>query len=151
MTRTYLVVGILVAMVLSLSSPLQAQRADRAVISGVVTDSTGSALAGATVKIKNVGTGVETALTTNASGAYSSPLLILGSYSVTVDHPGFKTSVNSGILLTGAETVRQDVTLAVGSVSESVEVQANSEELNVTTPDVTHTVDEKYYQDIPII
>ncbi len=152
MTRAYFVVGALVvASILCLSNSLHAQRADRAVISGVVTDPTGSALAGATVKIKNVGTGVETALTTNAAGAYSSPLLILGSYSVTVDHPGFKTSVKSGILLTGAETVRQDITLAVGSVSESVEVQSSAEGLNVTTPDVSHTVDNKYYEDLPVI
>ncbi len=127
MTRTYLVVGVLVVFaILFLNSPLQAQRADRAVITGVVTDPTGSAISGATVKIKNEGTGVETVLTTNGAGAYSSPLLILGSYKVTVDHAGFKTAVNSGILLTGAETVRQDVALTVGSVSESVEVTANS-------------------------
>lgn len=151
MIKTYLAVGTLVlATILSLAGPIQAQRADRGVITGVVTDTTGSALAGVTVKIKNVGTGVETLLTTNASGAYSSPLLILGSYSVTVDHPGFKTSVSSGIMITGAETVRQDIALAVGSVSESVEVVA-SEALNVTTPDVSHVVDNKYYEDLPTI
>ncbi len=151
MTRTYLVVGLLVVAVLSLSIPLTAQRADRSVITGVVTDSSGAAVVGANVKIKNEGTGVETPLTTNAAGAYTSPLLILGSYSVRVEHPGFKTSIVSGIVLTGAETFRQDVTLAVTSVAESVEVQANAEGLNVTTPDVTHTVDNKYYQDLPTI
>jgi hypothetical protein len=151
MIKSYLAVGALaVAAILSLANPLYAQRADRAVITGVVTDPTGSAVAGATVRVKNEGTGVETVLTTNASGAYTTPLLILGNYSVSVDHPGFKTSVNTGIVLTGAETVRQDVTLPVGAVSESVEVQANAE-LNVTTPDVTHTVDNKYYEDLPTI
>src|SRR3954454_6943468 len=123
MIKSYLAVGALaVATILSLANPLYAQRADRGVITGVVTDTTGSALAGATVKIKNVGTGVETLLTTNESGAYSSPLLILGNYSVTVDHQGFKSSVSSGIVITGAATVLQDITLAVGSTTESVEV-----------------------------
>src|SRR5438552_3459016 len=151
MNRSYLAVGVLaVATILSLANPLYAQRADRGTITGVVTDTTGSSLAGATVKIKNLGTGVETILTTNASGAYSSPLLILGTYSITVDHPGFKASVSSGIVITGAETVRQDIALAVGSVSESVEVVA-SEALNVTTPDVSHVVDNKYYEDLPTI
>src|SRR5205823_5382396 len=70
---------------------------------------------------------------------------------VTVDHSGFKSAVRSGILLQGAETIRQDITLAVGSVTESVEVKAEAETLNTTTPDVSHTVDQKYYQDIPII
>src|SRR3954464_7154310 len=151
MNRSYLAVGVLaVATILSLANPLYAQRSDRGTITGVVTDTTGSALAGATVKIKNLGTGVETTLTTNESGAYSSPLLILGNYSVTVDHQGFKSSVSTGIVITGAATVRQDITLAVGSTTESVEVVA-SDTVNVTTPDVSHVVDSKYYEDLPTI
>src|SRR5437764_2562922 len=117
MIKSYLAVGALaVATILSLANPLYAQRSDRGTITGVVTDTTGSALAGATVKIKNLGTGVETTLTTNESGAYSSPLLILGSYSVTVDHPGFKASVSSGIVITGADTARHDIALTVCTV-----------------------------------
>ncbi|PYX28997.1 MAG: hypothetical protein DMG77_14045 [Acidobacteria bacterium] len=149
MKRTYLVVGLL--SVLGLGIPLFAQRSDRGIITGIVTDSSGSSVAGATVKVRNEGTAVETVLTTNDAGAYSTPPLVLGSYSVTVDHTGFKTSVNSGVQLQGAETIRKDVTLAVGAVSETVEVKAGAEQLNVTTPDVSHVVDEKYYQDLPTI
>jgi len=150
--RTYLVVGALVAAsVLSFSNSALAQRADRAVITGVVTDQSGSAIAGATVKVRNEGTGVETVLTTNGAGAYTTPLLVLGTYSITVDHEGFKASVTSGIQVLGAETIRRDVALAVGSVSESVEVSAGAETISATTPDVSHTVDQKYYQDLPTI
>jgi hypothetical protein len=79
MTRTYLVVGILiVSTVVCPTGSLQAQRADRGVITGIVTDQTGSAIAGANVKIRNEGTGVETVLTTN--GAVPIPLRY--SYSV---------------------------------------------------------------------
>jgi len=151
MTRACLVVGAVILTVLCFNSPLSAQRADRAIISGVVTDSTGSAVAGATVKVKDENTGVETSLTTNASGSYTTPPLVLGSYSVAVDHSGFKTAASRGILLTGAETVRHDVVLAVGAVTETVEVIAGADTLNVTTPDVTHAVDERYYQDLPTI
>src|SRR5438445_9769788 len=90
MKRTYLVVGLL--SVLGLGIPLFAQRSDRGIITGIVTDSSGSSVAGATVKVRNEGTAVETVLTTNDAGAYSTPPLVLGSYSVTVDHTGFKTS-----------------------------------------------------------
>ena len=136
---------------LCLTTLLQAQRSDRAIVTGVVTDPTGSAVQGATVKVRNEGTGVDTVLTTNDAGAYTTPPLVLGMYSVTVDHAGFKTSVKSGILVAGGETIRQDVGLAVGSVAESVEVKASAEQLNVTTPDVSHTVDEKYYHDLPVV
>ena len=150
--RSYLVVGLCVVLaVLCLSGLLLAQRADRGVITGIVTDPTGSSVTGATVKVRNEETGVETALVSNDAGAYTTPPLVLGNYSVTVDHAGFKTSINSGIMLQGADTIRRDVVLAVGSVSESVEVKAGAQQLEVTTPDVSHTVDEKYYRDIPII
>ena len=150
--RSYRVVGpVVVFCVLCLTGLLQAQRSDRGIITGIITDPSGSAVQGATVKVRNEGTAVDTVLTTNDAGAYTTPPLVLGTYSVIVDHEGFKTTVNSGILLQGAETLRQDISLKVGSVSESVEVKSEAEQLNVSTPDVSHTVDQKYYKDIPII
>ena len=150
--RSYLVVARCILLsVFCLSTLLMAQRSDRAIVTGVVTDTTGSSVSGATVKIRNQETGVDTVLTTNDAGAYTTPPLVLGAYSVTVDHTGFKTSIKTGILVQGGDTIRQDVTLAVGSVTESVEVKASADQLNVTTPDVSHTVDQKYYKDIPII
>ncbi len=152
MMRSYLAVALSVVLaVLCLSGLLLAQRSDRGIIAGIVTDQTGSSVPGATVKVRDEGTGVVTSLVTNDAGAYNTPPLVLGNYSVTVDHAGFKTAVASGIQLLGAETIRRDITLAVGSVTESVEVKAGAEQLQVTTPDVSHTVDEKYYRDIPII
>src|SRR5690242_3601230 len=149
--RSYLAVGFVVLTVLCLSGLLLAQRSDRGIITGIVTDQTGSSVPGATVKVRDEGTGVVTSLVTNDAGAYSTPPLALGGYSVTVDHTGFKTAVASGIQLLGAETIRRDFSLTVGSVSESVEVKAGAEQLQTTTPDVSHTVNEKYYRDIPII
>ncbi len=149
--RTYLVVGLCVVLAtVCLSVPLLAQRADRGIITGIVTDPSGSSVAGAEVKVRNEETGVETALVSNGSGAYTTPPLVLGTYSVTVDHTGFKKAVKTGIELQGAGTIRQDVTLALGAVTESVEVKAEAE-LNVTTADISHTVDERYYKDIPTI
>jgi Carboxypeptidase regulatory-like domain len=150
--RTYLAGSCAVLLaILFLCTPLNAQRSDRAIITGVVTDPGGSSVAGATVRIRNEGTGIETVLTTNDAGAYTTPPLVLGTYSVNVDHSGFKTALNSGILLQGGEVVRQDVTLQIGAVTESVEVKAGAVELNVTQPDVTHTLDEKYYEDLPTV
>jgi len=59
--------------------------------------------------------------------------------------------MNSGILLQGAENDSQGCRSGGCSVSESVEVKAGAEDLNVTTPDVSHTVDEKYYSDLPVV
>ncbi len=138
------------ACLLYLSSPALAQRADRAILSGVVNDAQGSAVPGATVTIRNEATGVETALVTNGAGVYQSPPLVLGTYTVTVDLTGFKKAVTSGILLQGGDLIRHDVSLQIGELAESVEVRGVTP-LQVTLPDVSHTVNEKYYQDLPII
>ncbi len=136
---------------LGLASVLWGQRADRATITGVVTDPTGSAVANATVKILDVDTGVETALTTNEAGAYASPSLVLGTYTISVEMPGFKTTSRTGIRLAGGQTYRQDVVMELGSVSEQVTVAASAEILNTANADVTHTVDKIYYENLPVV
>ncbi|MDQ6705470.1 MAG: TonB-dependent receptor [Acidobacteriota bacterium] len=146
-TRSALV-GVLV---LLLSGLLIAQRADRATITGVVTDPSGNNVAGASVKVRNDDTRVETALTTNEAGTYTSPLLVLGPYTVTVEHPGFKISVHSGLQLTGGQVFRQDAVLELGTVAERVEVSASAEMLNTEQPDVANSVGEQYYRNLPVV
>src|SRR6476619_5314870 len=135
---------------LCLSTSALAQRADRAVISGVVSDAQGGALPGATVTIHNEATGVDTIIITNSAGAYTSPPLVLGQYSVTVDMQGFKKAVTSGILLQGGEAIRNDVSMQVGGLQETVQVEGRSG-IDVTTHDVAHTVNEEYYRALPIV
>ena len=156
MARFQFVTARLVLVVLGLafclSSPLLAQRSDRGVIGGVVTDTQGAAVPGATVSIKNDSTGVELTLVTNAKGAYSSNPLVLGQYTVTVNVQGFKTARGTGLDLRAGDVVRHDVTLDVGAMTETVEVvSAEAGGLDDTRPDVSHSVDEKYYHDLPII
>jgi hypothetical protein len=136
---------------LVLAELLLAQRADRAMITGIVTDPTGNSVPNATVRIRNDDTGVETTLQSNVAGAYTSPLLVLGTYTVTVESAGFKSSVRSGIQLLGGQTYRVDMGLELGTVSEKVEVSAATEMVNTEQPDVAHTVGETYYRQLPIV
>ncbi len=141
---------VVLGLVFGLSSPLLAQRSDRGVIGGVVTDPQAAALPGATVTVRNEETGLENVLTTNSAGAYTTGPLVLGPYSVTVTMTGFKKSVSSGIALRATDMLRHDVTLQIGEMSESVEV-SGGEPLETTRPDVSHSVDEKYYHDLPLV
>jgi hypothetical protein len=129
---------------------LLAQRSDRGVIGGVVTDPQGAALPGATVTIRNEATGVENVLTSNNAGAYTTSPLVLGPYSVAVNLTGFKKAVASGIELRAGDVVRHDVTLQIGEMTETIEVRGG-DQLADTRPDVSHSVDEKYYKDLPIV
>ncbi len=133
------------------SGLLSAQRADRATITGVVTDATGSSVPGAKVTVANEATGVQDVMTSNAAGAYSTPLLVLGTYTVSVEQAGFKTFVRPGIQLLGGMVFRQDAVLEVGDVTERVEVIAAAEMINTSQPEVRHTVDQKYYENLPVV
>src|SRR5262245_30790689 len=138
-------------LLISLVASVFAQRADRGILTGVVQDPTAKNVLGASVKVKNEDTGVVTELTTNDAGSYSSPSLVLGKYSVTVEMVGFKTAVRSGIRLVGGQTVREDITLELGEVSEQITVSASAEVLNTANADVTHTVDENFYRNLPVV
>ncbi|GAC1661183.1 MAG: hypothetical protein NVS9B4_13100 [Candidatus Acidiferrum sp.] len=143
--------GLVVVFALAvLSGPsLCAQVADRAVITGIVTDASGGAVPDAKVTITNDNTGTETVVGTNSAGNYSTPPLALGTYSVSVQIEGFKQYTNHGIVLTGGMTNRQDVKLEVGSVTQSVEVQGGAEQVNTENATVSHTLDATYYRDLP--
>src|SRR5690242_10025207 len=71
-----------------------------ATLSGVVSDESGGAVAGAKVAIKNVATGDTREVTTNTDGLYSAPNLLPGNYEVTVTAKGFQTLVHKAITLT---------------------------------------------------
>lgn len=127
------------------------QRADRAITTGVVTDPAGAALPDATVTIIDEGTGVQTVVATSGTGNYSTPPLVLGTYTVKVEKQGFKTHVRSGIQLVGGQTYRQDAALELGAMTTTVEVKAASEMINVTSSEVSHDLNQKYYQDLPVV
>src|SRR5262245_33591359 len=66
-------------------------------ISGAVADSTGGAVAGATVRIKNAETGAERTLSTDESGRFSASSLAVGSYGITVEKAGFQPISRTGV------------------------------------------------------
>src|SRR5262249_5512928 len=97
-----------ISALLVFAGSMLAQRADRATITGIVTDPSGVSIPNANVRIHNDDTGIDTPLTTNDSGLYVSPLLTLGTYSVTVEHAGFKSVIRSKIEVLGGQTYRVD-------------------------------------------
>lgn len=94
----------------------------RGTILGTVTDSTGAAIAGAAVAVKNVNTGLTRTVTTSDDGTYSVPELPIGTYTVTVEKTGFKQGVITGIQVEVSSERRADLVLTPGEVAQSVEV-----------------------------
>jgi hypothetical protein len=106
-------------------------------IQGVVTDATGSALPGAQVTVTNSQTGVTTTVQSNNTGLYVFPTLIPGTYELKATATGFKSYSNVGIPLAIQQTERVDVTMAIGAVTETVEVRGTTQLETETTTSST--------------
>src|SRR5271169_5551086 len=127
MKRHLLVVFVL------LSTAMLVGQTFRGTILGSVTDSSGAYVAGATVKVRNLGTGLERTTTTSTDGSYSVPELPIGTYSVTVTQTGFQTFAETGVTVDVATERRVDAALKTGAVSTRVEVSADTLPLVETT------------------
>jgi hypothetical protein len=137
--------------ILALAGALFGQGQDRGVITGLVTDKTGSAMPSATVTVASEATGERIVVETSSAGNFTTTPLVLGSYRVQVEKSGFKVFVASGVLVTSGATVRLDATLDVGQVTETVEVKESNVEVNVSNAEVSQVLGEKYYRDLPVV
>ena len=111
-----------------------AQTTGAATIVGTVTDNTGAVIAGAKITVVSPSMGFNFEGVTNSEGYYLVPYLRPGAYNLTVESQGFKKYVRSGIELRTNEQPRIDVVLDVGSVADSVEVQASAPLLETEPP-----------------
>jgi hypothetical protein len=129
-------------------APAQVTTAD---IVGTVKDASGGVLPGATVTIKNLGTGVERSMPTNEVGNYAFTLLPIGTYSVKIELSGFKTFVNPNVVLAGGDRARVDATMQIGELTETVEVQGGAiAALQTDTSTVGGLVTDRAVQDLPV-
>ena len=119
-------------------------------ILGTVRDSTGAVIPGATVRLKNLETGLERTLSTDAAGRYSASQLGLGLYEVSVEATGFQSAVRSGIELTVGREAVVDFTVQLGAVSEKVTVTGEAPLVETTNATVADLVNEKTLRDIPL-
>jgi hypothetical protein len=93
-----------------------------ATLSGTVTDTSGATVPQVQISVTNTATGVSATTPSNSDGFYSVPNLLPGSYEVKATAPGFSTAVRTGITLTvGAQQVL-NLTLAVGQITQTVQV-----------------------------
>src|SRR5215469_11426457 len=98
----------------------------RSTIFGRVTDPQGAAIVAAAVVITNVDTNVTTTRTTNESGYYEAELLLPGNYGISAEAPGFKKSVQSGVVLPLSTRIEINMSLQLGAASETVQVTAEA-------------------------
>ena len=128
---------------------MQAQEA-RGQILGRVTDPSGAVVVGAHVSTINAATNVETATTTNETGDYVLPLLIPGTYNVSVEMTGFRKSVQDGVPVRVADRIALNVSLQLGDTTQSVQVLAKVSLLDTESASMGSVVDRRQIAELPL-
>src|SRR5215471_9588806 len=130
------------------SAPAAAQAT--AQISGIVKDSSGAVLPGVEITATQTETGIARTTVTNETGFYVLPSLPLGPYKVEAALAGFRTFVQTGIVLQVNSNPVVDVALQVGQVSEIVEVQGNAAQVETRSSGVGAVVETQRILELPL-
>jgi Carboxypeptidase regulatory-like domain/TonB dependent receptor-like, beta-barrel len=129
-------------------------RAQNAVSSGAlagrVTDPSGAAVPGVTVRLTNVSTGVEQTAATNSTGLYRFPALPVGTYVMSFRHAGFETVKIENVVVQVGQTAAQNVTLRVGAVTQSVTVTSSGPMVRPTDTSISTVVNRTLIRDLPL-
>jgi Carboxypeptidase regulatory-like domain len=114
----------LLAILMATSASRLSAQAVFSTLTGVVSDASGARAPGASVKLINEATGNTYATVTDSAGYYSFPAVAVGNYTykLTVEKAGFKSYMAGGLSLLGGQTRNLNVTLAVGSTTQTVTV-----------------------------
>lgn len=118
-------------------------------LSGTVTDSSGGAIAGATVSIVKVGEAQTFTTKTDDKGYWAVPSLATGVYGVTVTQSGFKTQTVPNVKLDADVPATVNATLEVGALTETVEVSGGAEVVQTDTAALATTLQGSQIHDLP--
>jgi hypothetical protein len=119
-------------------------------ITGTVTDPSGGSVPGAHVVLLNEATGVINNETSNAAGVFVFPALTVGSYTITVEAPGFKKEKRTGEQLVVGTPLNIPIKLSVGQAAETVEVQDHTEALQTSNASMGDIVSHETLSKMPL-
>ena len=118
-------------------------------IEGLVTDQSKAVIAGSTVTLLNVNTGVKVVRQTSETGLYLFDLVDPGTYSVTIESPGFSRFIQENIVVQTRGDVTVNATLTPGAVQESITVDERPAAVEFNSANKELTIDSKMAAEIP--
>src|ERR1035437_1178207 len=120
-------------------------------IGGTILDPSGATVPSAKVTITNTDRNqVLRTITTDATGSYSAPLIPVGQYSIKVEVKGFKTETRTGITLNVSDDLKINISLQVGSMSDTVTVEASSVNVELGTAASANTINGEQVRELSI-
>jgi hypothetical protein len=137
------------ALLPTVSGPLYAQESSSQ-ISGVVTDTSGAVVPGATALIANQDTGTSRQVQADQAGEFLAPALEPGRYRITIQSAGFQTYVSEGIVLAIGQKANLKFPLTVGEEKQTVTVSGESGLIDTTSGDVSEVINQESITELPI-
>ena len=119
-------------------------------IQGTVDDTTGAAVAGASITATQTDSGRQTIVNSSQSGTFVFPTLPPAPYTVTVTAQGFQTYQQKGIVLQADQSVTVNAKLAIGATTETVEVTSSVPQVDTTSGTLSQVVDQERVVDLPL-
>src|SRR4029079_7191316 len=145
-----LVLALTVALTLLVIPVPAAAQAVTGTLLGNVTDASGATVPGVSVTATEVATNISRTTVSNEAGAYIFPSLVNGKYTVVAELQGFKRVVHENAKVDVNTTIRVDVVLQVGAVTEAVTVAAEKPILQTDRTDTGRIIESKMVTDIPL-
>lgn len=121
----------------------------RGSISGTVADESGAVVPAVKIRVTNIDTGVPASAETNQSGGYRVPYLPAGFYRVNAELTGFKSFVRDKVEVRVGETLELPIRMELGSLSDTVQVTAETPVLETASASLGQTVDQRRIQELP--
>src|SRR4051794_11865337 len=122
----------------------------KATLTGRVSDPAGAGIPGAKITVKNQQNNAESTVNTGEEGDYTITQLLPGRYTVTVDAQGFKTAVSDAVELYTADKATFDVTMEVGGVGETVNVNSEAPLLEADTATRGQVIENRRITELPL-
>jgi Carboxypeptidase regulatory-like domain/TonB dependent receptor/TonB-dependent Receptor Plug Domain len=119
-------------------------------ISGIVTDPTGAAVAGAEIVVVNDATRVQFETQSNREGIYFVPNLLPGNYRVQVAKTGFKTIIKPDIIINVQDALSINFDLPLGAIAEIVTIQGGAPLVNTDNAAVSTIIDRQFVENLPL-
>ena len=126
-----------------------AQQASGRVV-GTVADQQGAVIPNARVTVTDVDTKIARSVTTGPDGTYQALQLPIGSYSVTAEHPGFSKVLTEPQKLLINQSLRIDITMQLGQVSSTVQVQEAASNIETVVAQLGSSVTQQTIQNLPL-
>ena len=119
-------------------------------VTGKITDPSGAAVANATVTLRDVDRGSIFRTATNEEGVYNLPRVPVGQYELRVEASGFQTAVRPSFPLQLNQAARIDIALAIGQVSQQMEVTSVAPQLQTETTQVNTVLEASSISSLPL-